>query len=132
MIVQSASGAGAGADAAEPIPPGAALAGGAYGRNSFGHALCKHQLEHEGGAFWCSIDTSKLPIMPDGSKQLLWDQAEVELVKERLQHAKKLQQEAKQTAKAHRPFFVAVGFHRPRNLRTNCLASRAFRIGSLY
>ena len=46
----------------------------------------------QGEAFWCSIDTSKLPMLPDGTQQKLWDQAEVDLAKERLQFAAKLQQ----------------------------------------
>lgn len=70
-------------------------------------------LKSIGGALWCSIDTTKLPTLPDGTKQLLWDQAEVVLAKERLQHAAKLQREALAVGKPSRPFFVAVGFHRP-------------------
>jgi hypothetical protein len=40
------------------------------------------------------------------------DQAEVVLAKERLQHAAKLQAKARASG-LHRPFFIAVGFHRP-------------------
>lgn len=79
-----------------------------------GEVGCPDTIKIEGGAFWCSIDTTKLPVMPDGSKQLLWDQAEVVLAKERLQHAAMLQRQARSAAKPNRPFFVAVGFHRPR------------------
>jgi hypothetical protein len=74
---------------------------------------CPDATKIEGEAFWCSIDTSKLPMLPDGTQQKLWDQAEVDLAKERLQYAAKLQQEAEAAGKPKRPFFVAVGFHRP-------------------
>ena len=74
---------------------------------------CPDAIKIEGEAFWCSIDTSKLPMLPDGTQQKLWDQAEVDLAKERLQYAAKLQQEAEAAGKPKRPFFVAVGFHRP-------------------
>lgn len=84
-----------------------------------GEVGCPDTIKIEGGAFWCSIDTTKLPVMPDGSKQLLWDQAEVVLAKERLQHAAMLQRQARSAAKPNRPFFVAVGFHRPRNFCTD-------------
>ena len=93
-----------------------------------GETGCPDTIKVEGGAFWCSIDTTKLPVMPDGSKQLLWDQAEVVLAKERLQHAANLQRQAKGTTKPNRPFFVAVGFHRPRNHCTDRSSLRVHRI----
>lgn len=57
-----------------------------------GEVGCPDEIKIEGEAFWCSIDTSKLPMLPDGTQQKLWDQAEVDLAKERLQFAAKLQQ----------------------------------------
>ena len=74
---------------------------------------CPKVAEVESGDQWCSMDTTKLPKMADGSAGLLWDQAEVVLAKERLQFAAKMQAELARSKKPPRPFFLAVGFHRP-------------------
>ena len=42
-----------------------------------GETGCPDSIKVDGGAIWCVIDTERLPTLPDGSKQLLWDQAEV-------------------------------------------------------
>lgn len=57
---------------------------------------------------WCSLDTSKIP---GGVK--LWDQYEVDNAKERLQFAAASRAKEKAAGKVPRPFFLAVGFHRP-------------------
>jgi hypothetical protein len=51
-----------------------------------------------------ALDTAGVP---------LWDQAEAASAKRRLQYAARMQQQLRETHKAHRPFFIAVGFHKP-------------------
>ena len=66
------------------------------------------QVEGDGGKMWCSLDTAKLL----GGVKLL-DQYEVDNAKERLQFAAASQAREKSAGKVPRPFFLAVGFHRP-------------------
>ena len=55
--------------------------------------------------YWCSLDMDKL-------NEPLWDQVEAANGVERLRYAAKKQREAAKVNE-HKPFFLAVGFHRP-------------------
>jgi iduronate 2-sulfatase len=70
---------------------------------------CPAHLRIAGNEQWCIINETAMSLQ--GRK--LWDEAEAQNAIDRLRFAAKMQTERRENKQPHRPFFLAVGFHKP-------------------
>ena len=71
---------------------------------------CPADLRIAGDDHWCIINETAASF----HGHMLWDEAEAENAIKRLQFAADMQKERRAANQSHRPFFLALGFHKPR------------------